>query len=118
MSNVQCNWFNDITVEDDDVDPFAVHERGLPIEIGDEEARVSKALRDTLRKEGSFAEQGITCEIKDRPDTTCWACPVYKSDSNHPLSVLCKLGRVQDRLVTRLAQVQIDKKNEQAEEAA
>lgn len=114
----KANWHNDIIVDDDDSDPFEVHERGLPIEIGDEEARVSQAIVRSLEREGRLADQGITCAIKDRPDTTCWACPVYKPPSSpHPISVLCRLGREQDRLVTRAVQLRVEEKQREADEA-
>lgn len=110
-STPQANWFNDIVVDDDDdVDPFEVHERGLPIEIGDEEARVSAAIQKSLAKEGRFADRGVTCEIKDVPDTTCWACPVYKGNTDDPIAVLCTLGREQDRLLTRAIQLRVERK--------
>lgn len=114
----KANWHNDIIVDDDDSDPFEVHERGLPIEIGDEEARVSRAMVQTLEREGRLADHGVTCAIKDQPNTTCWACPVYKPPSSkHPISVLCRLGREQDRLVTRLVQLRVEKKQREADEA-
>lgn len=95
--------------EDDNVDPFAVEERGLPIEVGDEEARVSRALQKTLDREGGLFTQGVTCAIKDRADTTCWACPVYRPPtSGDPISALCRIGREQDRLLTRMASLKIE----------
>lgn len=115
LSQVKAQWFNDVAFdEDEDFDPFEVQERGLPIEIGNEEARVAKSIQKSLEKEGRLDEQGITCAIKDRPDTTCWACPVFTSDSNNPLSVLCRLGREQDRLVTRAAQLQEERKEKES----
>lgn len=114
----KANWHNDIVVDDDDSDPFEVHERGLPVEIGDEEARVSQAVVRSLEKEGRLADHGVTCAIKDQAETTCWACPVYKPPSStHPISVLCRLGREQDRLVTRLVQLRVEKKQREADEA-
>lgn len=115
---VQANWFQEIALPEEDLDPFAVEERGLPIEVGDEEARLSRALMETMRKEGVYADRGITCAIKDRPDTTCWACPVFKADTTHSLSALCRLGREQDRLVTRQAALTVERKQKKREEVA
>lgn len=109
---VKANWFNDLEVEDEG-DPFAVEEKGLPIEIGDEEARVTRAISKSLDKEGRLAAIGVTCAIKDREDTTCWACPVYRGDTRDSIAPLCNLGREQERLSTRLAVLVENRKDEE-----
>lgn len=108
---VQADWFIDLDTEGEDEDPFDVVQEGLAIEIGDEVARISKALVKTVEKEGGLYKQGITCAIKDREDTSCWACPVYEGhDKSSALGILCRVGREQERLSTRMAVISEEKK--------
>lgn len=105
-SGVKANWHVDLSVlTDGAVDLWAeeVQETGLPIELEDDEARLNDKLRYTVKQEAFLFNNGITCGIKDREDTSCWACPVYRGGTDDPLGALCLVGREQERLLTRLA---------------
>lgn len=98
---VQADWFTDLTV--DDSDPFAVEGKGLPVDVSGDVAHLQREIVRLIEKEGRLAERGVTCAIKDREDTSCWACPVFRGRTSDSIAPLCNLGREQERLVTRLA---------------
>lgn len=106
---VQANWHN-ADLEVDDSDPFAVEQEGLPIDLDNDVATLSRRISRSVEKEGRLAERGVTCGIKDSAGTSCWSCPVYKGGTTHSLASLCRLGREQERLVTRLV-VETQKEN-------
>lgn len=105
-SGVKANWHVNLDVLSDglaDLWADEVAETGLPIELGDDSAKLSDKLERTVRQEAYLFNQGVTCQIKDREDTSCWACPVYRGDTDDPVGALCLVGREQERLLTRLA---------------
>jgi len=103
----RANWFvEQIEQLDDADDPFSmpVEEVGKRIDLREPQARLHLRLQELLNREGRLFDAGVTCEIKDRADATCHACPVSKAhDSADPLGVLCRLGREQERTCTELA---------------
>jgi hypothetical protein len=89
-------------------DPFAellpVEQVGTPISLDTDIASLSKEVESLMWKECKLFNVGVTCPIKDHPDTHCSACPVSKHDQpDDPLSPLCRLGREQERVHTTLA---------------
>lgn len=91
-------------------DPFEapIEEVGTPIDLGSPEARLNVELVELLRRENNLDQAGITCAIKDRPDTTCHACPVSEAARREkPIGSLCRLGREQERVLTELAVYQV-----------
>jgi hypothetical protein len=102
VGGVRANWHvAELDVATDD--PFAVdvEEVGLPIRLDGERASLDRQLVDLIRAEGVLFEAGITCSIKDRSDTCCSACPLFKRDGR--LAPLCDVGRRQEQVCTRLA---------------
>jgi hypothetical protein len=102
VPGVRANWFvDDLNVATDD--PFLgdPEEDGQPIELGGDLARLGRRLVELAHQEQTLATAGVTCPIKDRPDTCCSACPVRGSDE--ALSSLCDVGQEQERVCTRLA---------------
>lgn len=103
----RANWFIDeLPGLDDELDPFAVpiEEVGERIDLLEPEARLHLRFRELLDREGRLFNRAVTCAIKDRPDTTCHACPISKAhDRADPLGPLCRLGREQEVVLTELA---------------
>lgn len=110
MSGIKARWSNATVEIDESIDPFAedaevhVPSVGVPIKIGMEEASLDDRLRETLRVEGALDAEGVTCAIKDLPNTSCFACPLYEGgDMATKQGALCRVGREQESIVTLLA---------------
>jgi hypothetical protein len=105
--STRANWHTaDLADLDEEIDPFSVpvEEVGLRIDLLDEIGRLQARLATLLDQETNLLHCGIRCDIKDRENTCCHACPVSKAGlSDDPLSALCRLGREQERVVTGLA---------------
>lgn len=103
----RANWFvAQVDTADDPDDPWAmpIEEVGKRIDLRDPRATLELRVGELLRREGNLFDHGITCAIKDKPDTCCHACPVSRAhDPNDPLAALCRIGREQERVCTELA---------------
>lgn len=104
---IRADWHVEAAVSlDDEPDPFSVpvEEVGKRIDLRDPKAALELRLTELLRREGVLFGKGVTCPIKDRPDTTCHACPISRAaDREDPHGVLCRLGREQEVAATELA---------------
>jgi hypothetical protein len=89
--------------EEDPFAPTSVEAVGVPIVLSAEgpHAALNDALLRSLVVEGELDEQGVRCHIKDSPETSCYACPLYRTDDS-PLARLCAVGREQERAATML----------------
>jgi hypothetical protein len=107
VSGVKANWHvQRIEGLDDEPDPFSapIEEIGERIDLRDPKAALEVRLRELLGREANLFGGGLTCPIKDRPDSTCHACPVSKAhDTSVALSALCRIGREQETVLTELA---------------
>lgn len=102
---VRANWFvpEDVT----DATPTAmppVVERmedvGVPFDLRDPDSLLKEMTR-LLNQEAAMFNQGITCAVKDREDTSCSACAfAHHEEEGHPLQPLCHVGREQERVCT------------------
>ena len=105
--NVQSNWFVErIEAGADAGDPFAlpVEEVGQRIDLRDPAAVLDVRLHELVMREARLFSSGVSCAIKERPDTTCHACPVSKAhDPSDRFGALCRVGREQERVCTELA---------------
>lgn len=114
MPAARARWGLDALEVQTDDDPFGpaipagpsaaavsvdVEAVGLPIELADDLAPRLVAL---LKEEGELLQQGVTCAIKDRDETSCHACPL-RGHQAFPASRLCVLGVEQERVFTHLA---------------
>jgi hypothetical protein len=102
----RAQWFTETLVIDDELDPFAapIEEVGERVDLRDPQAADELRLHELLRREGVLFANGVSCPIKDRPDTTCHACPVSRAhDKEAELGALCRVGREQESVLTRLA---------------
>src|SRR4051812_49060628 len=98
---VRAVWHSELKLDDSGEDPFAerIEDVGVPIVIGadGDEAKLQRALLSTVNAEGRLAAQGVLCEIKRSPETSCHACPLFRADDS-ALAALCAIGRQQERL--------------------
>lgn len=107
--STRANWHTAELDLDDPLggdDPFAmpIEEVGDPIDLRDRGARLQLRLRELCKKEGNLDRNGVTCPIKDRPDTSCLACPISEAaDDTSTRGPLCRIGREQERVCTELA---------------
>jgi hypothetical protein len=105
--SARANWFvEQAQAADDPDDPWAlpIEEIGERIDLRDPRAALELRLRELLLREGHLFERGVTCAIKEKPDTCCHACPVSKAhDPAEALAALCRVGREQERTCTELA---------------
>ena len=106
--STRANWFLQ-QIEDGEIDPddpfqMPVEEVGQRIDLRDPRGKLELRLQELMTRESRLYERGVTCPIKDRPDSTCHACPVSQAhDPSVSLSVLCRLGREQEVVGTELA---------------
>lgn len=98
--SVRANWFLDELVVEEQP---PVEEVGQPIDLLHGDARLNRRLVELVAEEGRLYDRGVTCAIKDRPDTACSACPVFVHAGEGALGQLCALGVEQERTATTLA---------------
>lgn len=105
--SVKADWFTErLPGLDDEPDPFSapIEEVGTRVDLRDPKAVLELRLTELLHREGRLFDSGLTCAIKDRSDSTCYACPVSKAhDPSVALSTLCRIGREQETALTELA---------------
>jgi hypothetical protein len=104
--SARANWFMEaLDGLDDQPDPFSqpIEEVGQRIDLRDPQAALEIRLTELLRREGNLEHAGITCPVKARSDTTCHACPISQAGTDTALSVLCRIGREQESVLTELA---------------
>lgn len=92
------NWHTEqLTI--DESDPFA---SPLPrverIDLSDPVVLQAK-LTALLMLEGKLEERGITCQIKNRPDSCCSACPLRDTARAEAVRHLCRTGVEQERTI-------------------
>lgn len=103
----RANWFvQAVTDLDDEPDPFEmpVEEVGRKIDLRDPKAALQLRIEELVQREANLFNAGVCCPIKERPDTTCHACPVSRAgDREVALGALCRVGREQESVLTELA---------------
>lgn len=96
----------------DDVDPFdevdlpqRVQDVGVPFDLRDLSTHdLHQRLAVTLEQEAKLFAAGVLCKVKERPDTSCHACPIYQGDrDNEEMAPYCRLSREQESILTMLA---------------
>lgn len=116
MSAVKARWHVDLDQLGAGVPDLWAEEveaTGLPIDLTTTVARLSAELLKSGKHEGYLDSAGVTCEIKDRVDTSCWACPLYAGDvPDDPRGSLCIVGREQERISTRLAVARMEEERQ------
>lgn len=80
------------------LDGDRIEDVGDPIDLSDRVAALSKRLVELTEQERRLFGSGVGCDIKDRGDTSCAACPVQGRYGD-----LCGIGVQQDRVSTEIA---------------
>jgi hypothetical protein len=104
--SVRARWHQELAVQDDETDPFRarVEQLGMPIRLTDQMAELNTRLVALVQAEGRLWNIGVRCAVKDRDDSTCSVCPLSAHDDpQSPLGQLCRVGRAQEQLATRMA---------------
>jgi hypothetical protein len=104
----KANWHMDEidALLEDDEDPFSmpVEEVGERVDLKDEGARLMLRISELGGRIESMRRRGLSCEIRDTPETTCLACPLSSAGvEGHPMRMLCKTGREYDRVCTKVS---------------
>lgn len=110
MGSVQARWATPAIDVDIEADPFApmpsvgrprrVEDVGIPIDLTDDQPKLRERLIELCSREGNLYNEGVTCSIKERDDTSCHACPLKPDDDT---ALLCAVGREQEAICTKLA---------------
>jgi hypothetical protein len=62
-----------------------------------------RRLSRLYAREGRLFNAGVTCPVKDSPETSCHACPFSKEDKpEEERCGLCRVGLEQERIQTLL----------------
>lgn len=109
---MKAQWFVPAVEDEPDTDPFLVEDAPTVIDVSTDEARIHTMLEETVRREARLDAIGVTCPIKDRAETSCFACPVYRGASEERIAPLCRLGREQETLLTKLAVIRYAEEEE------
>lgn len=101
---VRANWFLDEELSTGVPTLPPVEERiedvGVPFDLREPDA-LAPSVAALLNQEAALFNQGITCPVKDRTDTSCSACAyAHHEEDGHPLQPLCHVGREQERVAT------------------
>jgi hypothetical protein len=108
---VRANWFveDDLPADTATLPPAEerIEDVGVPLDLRDPSSLVP-TLTNLLNQEAAMFNQGITCAVKDRPDTSCSACLwAHDNEDGHPLQMLCQIGREQERITTTAAHLKL-----------
>jgi hypothetical protein len=90
----RTNWhLEDVTV--DQSDPFTTPP-AQRIDLSDPTVLRAK-LTALLTLEGKLEERGITCAIRDRPNSCCSGCPLRGTSRVQHIRSLCRVGVEQEQ---------------------
>lgn len=108
---VRANWFveDELPADTATLPPAEqrVEDVGVPFDLRDP-ASLMPVLTNLLNQEAAMFNQGITCAVKDRADTSCAACVfAHDHEEGHPLQILCQVGREQERITTTVAHLKL-----------
>lgn len=106
---IKANWF--VGVDDEPAPGVTgalppvverVEDVGVPLDLREDD--VVAQIARCIKQEAALFNQGITCPVRDRADTSCNACAfAHHEDDGHPLQPLCHVGRECEKLLTNSA---------------
>jgi hypothetical protein len=114
VSAVRANWHLDaLDLTDDDPMQGDIADFAKPIDLSKSVAELRDEMQVLVRKEGRYARNGLTCDMKwtqDGPDgeeharNPCYTCPQYTDVVEDMTSrgLLCTLGRKQNDVLDAL----------------
>lgn len=84
------------------IDPFetASLPRMGPLTLDMEATDLQRRLSSLIKREGGLDHAGVTCRIKDSPETSCLACPLNQIGEGTAKAALCSIGCEQERVIT------------------
>lgn len=107
-THTRTRWHTSVDLPaDDGADPFngagAIEQIGLPIDLRPSHAELTVRLKDLLESEGELFTRGVRCDLKEKDDSTCSACPIsHHEEDGHPMATLCRIGREEESTVMDL----------------
>lgn len=107
---IRTDWHEDAdTSGSQGVDPFDLASSGAmaallkPVSLDMSLDALRERLGSLVRREARLCERGITCTLRDNPETTCLACPLNKAgDPDSPLGMLCRVGSETEQVATTM----------------
>lgn len=110
--SVKCDWHvPNLDLPEDD-DPFDLRDAATVVDLTTDRDKLHQRLDKLLRVEASLDRGGVTCEIKDRADTACSACPLYRGATRERIAPLCRVGREEESILTKLAVITAEEHRE------
>lgn len=110
--STKARWGSASAVTAAPVDPFAdLHEgaRRTPADVGlhatfsNSSRSYLDGLTSTIAEVEALAARGVTCEIREKPATSCHACPLSALHRDgDPMQPLCQAGLAFERLSTEM----------------
>lgn len=75
----------------------------LPVNFDTPSEELQQRLGRLYAREGRLFNAGITCPVKDSPETSCNACPFSQAEKpDEARCGLCRIGIDQERIQTLL----------------
>lgn len=98
MPATRANWHVPaiVVAAEDPFGDIPVEQTGVAVHL-DDVGELELALVELIEQEGQLFNQGVTCAIKDRANTSCHACPLNDKGD------LCRVGRDTEKVCTQLA---------------
>lgn len=103
---VKADWHEDAETVAPGVDPFSLASSPAMMSapaIDTDSQKLFDRLTVLVRHESILFNKGVTCGVKDRPDTCCSACPLNESNGDSDRSFLCRVGVEQEQVITLIA---------------
>lgn len=101
MGGIRANWhLSDLDLPQGD--GLDIEALAVEIDLRQDPAELHATLARLVRKESDFYGMGITCDLKQEQDQSCYRCPMFTEDPNNTLSCLCRLGRQQEDVLVAL----------------
>lgn len=108
VASPKANWFVDDLAGEDHADPFMpIEEVGTPIDLRSE-PELHLRLIDLLRTAGELDAQGVRCEIRERNDSVCAACPLSQANRPGAAGDLCRNGVEIERVLTTIQIIKVN----------
>lgn len=84
------------------IDPFQAAQLPAmePLTLDMEVTDLQHRLNSLIKREGGLDHAGVTCRIKDSPETSCLACPLNQIGEGTAKAALCSIGCEQERVIT------------------
>jgi hypothetical protein len=103
----RANWFLDVPEQSgptqaavQEVDPLDAPVLLSMLDLRTPEPRLERMMDELVKREGALYDEGIVCDLRDLPGSTCAACPLFQADPDR--APLCSVGREQEQVSATL----------------